>query len=64
MKRELSSEHALNTILAENTSKAQRLKNNVFHPVPMLPTQIGLDGLRNSEPKFSCLGPFNTEKMG
>jgi hypothetical protein len=29
-----------------------------FFPVYKLPTRIGLDGARNSGPKFSCLGPF------
>jgi hypothetical protein len=39
-------------------SKCQRLQNEVFHLVRKLPTQIGLDCVRNSEPKFSCFGPF------
>jgi hypothetical protein len=46
-------------IFAENTSK-QAVKgykvNFVFQFV--VAAQIGFDGVRNSEPKFSCLGPF------
>ncbi len=39
-------------------SERQRLQNKFFLSVRNLPTQIGVDGVRNSKPRFSCLGPF------
>ncbi len=50
------------TIFAENTSKrASKFRNEFFLPVRTLPTQIGFDGVRNPEPKLSCLGPLKKE---
>jgi|LakMenE18May11ns_1017448.scaffolds.fasta_scaffold7057855_1 hypothetical protein len=37
-------------------SERQRLQN--FLPVRKLPTQVGYDGVRNMEPKFTCWGIF------
>jgi hypothetical protein len=44
-------------IFADNTSKAS--VKLIFLPVYKLPTKIGFDDVRNSDPRFSCLCPFN-----
>jgi hypothetical protein len=45
------------------TTKAlvKGFKNKLFLPICKSPFQIGCDGVRNSEPKFSCLIPFKKD---
>jgi hypothetical protein len=47
-----ASKHVLNSIAAE------KITNLCFLMVNKLSTQIGFDGVRNWEQKFSCLGSF------
>jgi hypothetical protein len=41
------------------TSKTSATDYKKVLPVRTLPIQIGLESLKNTDPKFSCLGPFN-----
>jgi hypothetical protein len=58
----LSSEHVLYSFSRKVSVQGYKMK--FFLPVHKLPIQIGFTGVRNSEPKFSCLSPFKPAAPG
>jgi hypothetical protein len=46
-------------MLRTSKASATDVKKGSSIPVRTLPSQIGLESLKYTDPKFSCLGPYN-----